>query len=277
MSYVKIPTRTTYNLNSASDVNQLMENIETLAGEETPSSDIKTLLSLMQNLAKPSYDNLTVKPNTSSPNYQVDIAFDGLYIEGQYLTSKSYTADITVSGVNGLDTDSEAVSTWYYIWIISNDTTTSTGAILSTSATSPTLPAGYTLARLVSAVYNMSDGHFRSTYQINTSIRYAAECTGVSAGYATTPTDIIISSFIPPISHSVLVRLHNNTSEYIYGYVYGYINGVSVRQISLGTYINTLGGVIEHVITDNQKLQYNNTNTGLSHTGVYLIGFEVNI
>ena len=53
-------------------------------------------------------------------------------------TAVNLTVDITVSGVNGLDTGSEAASTWYYIWVIYNGTTVA--GLLSTSATAPTMP-----------------------------------------------------------------------------------------------------------------------------------------
>ena len=64
--------------------------------------------------------------------------------------------DITASGINGLDTGSEAGSTWYSVWVVSG--ATGTGGLLSTHATAPTLPAGYNVAkRRVGWVYNHSD------------------------------------------------------------------------------------------------------------------------
>ena len=44
----------------------------------------------------------------------------------------------------GLDTGTAANSTWYYIWAIYNPTTDSADYLLSVSATSPTMPSGYT-------------------------------------------------------------------------------------------------------------------------------------
>jgi len=53
--------------------------------------------------------------------------------------------DITVAGINGLDTGSVANATWYSIWLVSG--TSGTGGLFSTSEDSPTLPAGYDVSK----------------------------------------------------------------------------------------------------------------------------------
>jgi len=58
------------------------------------------------------------------------------------LSTVSVTISTATSGANGLDTGSIANSTWYSVWVIYNGTTTA--GLLSTSATAPTLPSGYT-------------------------------------------------------------------------------------------------------------------------------------
>ncbi|WP_393922888.1 hypothetical protein [Pseudomonas fluorescens] len=60
----------------------------------------------------------------------------------QTLRSVSITPSLAASGVNGLDTGTSAVSTWYSVWVIWNGGTVA--GLLSTSATSPTMPSGYT-------------------------------------------------------------------------------------------------------------------------------------
>lgn len=67
-------------------------------------------------------------------------------------TSVSKTIDDTVSGAGGLDTGSITIDTWYHIWIIANPQGTINGMI-SLSATSPTLPSGYTFKGYLGAVY----------------------------------------------------------------------------------------------------------------------------
>lgn len=83
-------------------------------------------------------------------------------------SSVNLTAAITASGVNGLDTGSEATSTWYHIYVIYNGTTVA--SLLSASATSPTLPSGYTFKKYVGAVYNDSGDDFDSFHQLGNSV-----------------------------------------------------------------------------------------------------------
>lgn len=60
------------------------------------------------------------------------------------LRTVSLTIDSAASGANGLDTGTVAASTWYSVWVIYNPATATTAGLLSISATSPTLPSGYT-------------------------------------------------------------------------------------------------------------------------------------
>lgn len=66
---------------------------------------------------------------------------------GLALSSVSVTCATGTSGANGLDTGTVAASAWYAIYVISNGTTTA--CLLSTSATSPSLPSGYTYSARV--------------------------------------------------------------------------------------------------------------------------------
>jgi hypothetical protein len=81
------------------------------------------------------------------------------------INTVSETADITVSGAGGLDTGSEASSTWYYVYIIRNSGSSAVDALLSVSASAPTLPSGFDESALVSAVFNDSSSDFRDFMQ----------------------------------------------------------------------------------------------------------------
>lgn len=82
------------------------------------------------------------------------------------------TADITVSGANGLDTGAEAASTWYNKWVIYNPTTQTLAALLSLSATAPTMPAGYTFKARVGAVRNDGSSNLLRTIQVGRRSQY---------------------------------------------------------------------------------------------------------
>jgi hypothetical protein len=82
----------------------------------------------------------------------------------QIVTAGSFAPFITTSGAGGLDTGTEANSTWYWFYIIYNPVTTAVSSLLSISTT-PTLPSGYTYSILVGAVYNDAGGDFVAFYQ----------------------------------------------------------------------------------------------------------------
>jgi hypothetical protein len=120
-----------------------------------------------------SYDGLLLKRNATNPNYQVDLDYTTLWIEGVKSSAGNFTLDITASGALGLDTGSESADAWYYIWSIAKaDGTVS--AILSASATSPSLPSGYIYKRLVSWVRNTS-GNFVPFLQEDKTWGYVSE------------------------------------------------------------------------------------------------------
>jgi len=77
------------------------------------------------------------------------------------------TAALDASGAGGLDTGAAANATRYYIWAIAKADATS-ALMYSVSATSPTMPSGYTYKRLLGAV--LTDG---SANLIATSLAWA--------------------------------------------------------------------------------------------------------
>jgi hypothetical protein len=110
------------------------------------------------------------------------------------------TADITAAGANGLDTGSEASSTWYALYVIDSPNDVP-AALLSTSFTSPTLPGTYTVFRRVGAVYNDSGSNLLEFSQHGNGrdreIRYEGTHFFLNAGNATTFT-VVAVTFIPP-------------------------------------------------------------------------------
>lgn len=106
--------------------------------------------------------------NNASSNYRLDVNADQqLLVTTGYkphiVTSVDLTIDINDSGANGLDTGSEAVSTWYHAYVIYNSSTVA--GLFSTSATAPTMPSGYTYKAYVGAIYNDASGNFYTIHQ----------------------------------------------------------------------------------------------------------------
>lgn len=129
---------------------------------------------------------------------------------GRFSWTGELTADITASGAGGLDTGSEAVSTWYYLWAIADSTLlNAVAAMLSASASNPTLPAGYDLKRPLWADRNNDSGDFlrfeqlgRGARRSNWYIENPTALTVLDGGNATTWAEIDLTALVPPFVRS---------------------------------------------------------------------------
>jgi len=127
------------------------------------------------------------------------------------------TLDITTNGLLGLDTGTVASDTWYYVWVIKIPNTSTVSAIISASYTTPTLPAGYTLKRLLPFAMR-ADGSseilrfiVRSGWPSHPAIYFQTSFTSnvtdqtyvLDGGGAVVWTLVDCSSYVPPISSVV--------------------------------------------------------------------------
>lgn len=73
---------------------------------------------------------------------------------GAYKTLRNVNVSISLaaSGLNGLDTGASTISTWYYAFVIWNETSGVVGGIYSLSPAVPALPAGFTHYARIGAV-----------------------------------------------------------------------------------------------------------------------------
>jgi hypothetical protein len=123
-----------------------------------------------------------------------------------YIACNAATLNLATTGLNGLDTGSLVANTWYYIWAILNPTTLATGFLASTSSTVPTMPSGFTVRRLVTAlktqasVAGMELFNFRTAIGQDQEIQYvndAAHNTVVSGTVGLTRTSVSLTSVVP--------------------------------------------------------------------------------
>ena len=165
---------------------------------------------------------LVIQNHPANPDEQLDITADTVIMQsnsGDYSVAVNVVdlVDITVSGIGGLDTGSETVSTWYYVWLISNGA--SNGTLLSTSATTPVLPSGYVYKAMLGAVYNDSSGDLvkfhqtgRKAFTVLTEIDFGSTATG----------NYPLTTAVPPIAKTAfgVGRLKdtgvNNISEVLF-------------------------------------------------------------
>lgn len=120
------------------------------------------------------YSNLRVS-RTGNASIDIDASHITVFDSsgnGRGLRNVDLSVAITTGGVNGLDTGSEASNTWYYGYVIYNPTTNTVAGLLSASPTAPTLPSGYTFARLVTAVRNNASSNFVDYIQRNERVQY---------------------------------------------------------------------------------------------------------
>ncbi|BDD79738.1 hypothetical protein [Burkholderia phage FLC9] len=118
---------------------------------------------------------------------------------------------IVGSGLNSLDTGTFQPNTWYSVWVVYNPSV-GAGAILSASATAPTLPSGYTFYTRVGWIRTDSTTNCRplAMQQKGAEVRYkvtaSSNVTALpilasgAAGDTTIPTWVAIpwTAFAPP-------------------------------------------------------------------------------
>ena len=133
----------------------------------------------------------------------VEVKADSVSIKGVVLSNVDVNAS-TVGGTGAgyLDSGIVTQNTWYAVHLIANALNTlPVQALLSLSATAPTLPAGYTLFRRVGWVSTENDAnaHLLSTYRYGDKVTYfdpALYSQSVNSGGVTKQ----FATYIPPTS-----------------------------------------------------------------------------
>jgi hypothetical protein len=132
------------------------------------------------------------------------------------------SAVITAAGAGGLDAGAEAANTWYAVHLIGDSTgVNSPAALLSTSATAPTLPAGYNKFRRIGWVRNNAASDFRKFNQdwggqtriyINDVVRSEVNAFSGAVAVAATFQALSLTGFVPPTSSTPLITLFSFTN-----------------------------------------------------------------
>jgi hypothetical protein len=82
------------------------------------------------------------------------------------ISTSALSLDTDATGAGGLDTGSLTADTWYFVWVIAKSSDGTVSALLSTSSTSPTMPAGYDKKRRVGSLCTDSDGDLISMFVV---------------------------------------------------------------------------------------------------------------
>jgi len=167
------------NVPTLEEWNEVLDEVEALeeflginpqGDDETLADRVERMDTQLALLGNVGFRNLRIDPNLDAQDTDVTILIDEILVEGYLVRDVDLNVDITASGALGLDTGSEASSTWYGVWVGWNPETEHASAILSASFTRDgiTLDSsldGYTAWRLIGPRYNGSGGHLRRISQ----------------------------------------------------------------------------------------------------------------
>ncbi|MHB1219245.1 MAG: hypothetical protein ACYC1L_13710 [Alphaproteobacteria bacterium] len=118
-------------------------------------------------------DGFLLSNNGADANNDIDVAAGACRDDGNAanivlasaLTKRLDAAWAAGTNQGGLDTGSEANSTWYHVFAIRNPSTLTVDVLFSTSAASPTMPSGYTQKRRLGSVSNDGSGNLLAFVQ----------------------------------------------------------------------------------------------------------------
>jgi len=184
------------------------------------------------------FKNLVIQNNSGTPNTQIDIDADAVTVEtsggvAYRLTGINITIDAATTGANGLDAGGLANNTWYYPYVIYNPATDTVAGLISTSATSPALPSGYTAKTQRGAFRTNGSAQFnrilqkglRAQYVVSASVTTALPniANGAAGTWsATAPTwaAASVSDFVPSTASRINIvataKWNNGTASNTY-------------------------------------------------------------
>lgn len=168
----------------------------------------QALAQAIRGVVTPRAHGLVIKSSTTAPNNTLTVSCtDAVLIDTGFgavrHTAVSLSMVATTVGANGIDAESLAASTWYYLWLISNGTTVAT--LLSLSSTAPTLPTGYTYRKRIGACVTNASSAIRRMVQRGVYAEYVpldgdSSPTYPNIGYTGT---LSLTAVIPPTAEMV--------------------------------------------------------------------------
>lgn len=170
-------------------------------------------------------NGFTIQNSATTPNTQFTVSagscLDSTKVY-QISTDSTITVNAASNGLNGLDTGSLAASTVYYILAVGDPVSAQpTGFVISLSYSAPTLPFGYSVFNFIGCITTDASSHFLKGYwtAYNTGLRLfmydAPQATAVTAGNATSYTDVSLGALVPSFGTSAAASTVFNTPNII--------------------------------------------------------------
>lgn len=241
-----------------------------------------------------SFSNL--KASATGLSSLVEITADSICLKNSsneqiVLNAVSVTPSLAASGANGLDTGTSVASTWYGVWVIWNGTTIS--GLLSLSATSPTLPGGYTHKARVGwirtdATANKYPLGFtqkgrKVQYKVGGNVAEMPKLVSGIQGNPSTPTWVAVSlaNYFPPTASEIFVSLYNQgaATQTILApsNAYGAVNAATnmpMVNISNSSANSNQNNFLARIIPESANIYYA-SNASVSHASA--LGWEDNL
>lgn len=133
---------------AAAGLGQFIANQGGSANDDGSATNFAAALaSALLSVAAASVSFASLSMSATGTNANASVSAAELLLRGsdgsaRLLTNVNLTLNTAGTGANGLDSGALAASTWYSVWVIHNGTTAA--ALMSLSATTPTMPSGYT-------------------------------------------------------------------------------------------------------------------------------------
>lgn len=174
--------------------------------------------------------------NGASPNSQMVITYDELVVKdgsgtGLLLTAGNLTVTMGAAGLNSLDTGTEANSTWYYLWVVSDGSNVA-GLYSLSNADCATLGA-YAYKALVGAVRNDGSGNFVSTASVGRRVYQAPQkvLSAAVIGTAKTFQSVSIAAGVPPAALEAWGVIGETASTF---QIYGISPSANLEGVQMG-------------------------------------------
>lgn len=106
---------------------------------------------------------------------------------------KTTTSWVVGTSQGGLDTGTIAASTWYHVFLIKNLASGNVDVLYSLSPTAPTMPAGYTVKRLIGSVLTTAGSLITDFIQIGDETLWRATVTGVGTAGSVAATALTLA------------------------------------------------------------------------------------
>lgn len=214
-----------------------------------------------------------------TPNSQAYINVDAISLKDangrSWLTGGSFTADATVVGANGIDAGALGASTWYSLWVIGNPSTNTTAGLISTSATAPTLPSGYTFKARVGWMRTDGSSHFLKTLQYDRTARYvaAAAYPVMQSGNQTVWTAVPVANFVPTTATKIGIAVIDASGS---GLVAAAPNNTLTDATKAPLVLQFASTMEAWWMLESSNIYYGSS-TGSASTALWCVGWEDNI